>query len=376
MDNAEQQQPTTDVVPPARNDFVFFKNAPMYPENNIISTKPVEMPQEQGQSHGFANIKDNLMSLDAQIDGLTKTSVEAIEDQTLLYIKLLHPDDKYFIKFNTVHEQGEKFIKYLKSPEYIQYKKSYKSLESRYSNKKLYYIKVTKNKVLVHKIDKEGNVNYSGILDSLHRPSYINVTELLDKHCKLLDQKRYSLRTIYNVLTSKPFITQDTKIKFIRARDAFIDKINDFYAIQYYYNKINGIRSSSKIITLQKIDNYYSDNIGYIVPRLINKDIYMADDEFSNLYDNETKRLELYNTINANILAGLDGNKTDLKTYIKEYLALSTTELTGVINKKINYIPINYLVVPHELPYPDDNKLLKLSNYKEFYAAKNKVNSL
>ena len=119
-------------------------------------------------------------------DELTQIpEAEQIEDNVMLYIKLIHPHDKHFIQYQYIYDNGEKYISYIKSAEYQKYLKDRKALEQRYSSNKKYIIEVTKRKVTVFKRDKEGNIDKPSPLDTLSRPSYINLQIHWQKHSSI-----------------------------------------------------------------------------------------------------------------------------------------------------------------------------------------------
>ena len=368
----EQQKNTIE-----KPGITFFKNAPAYNDVNMtneptpaaetsVNNEPdnTQLPTKQSS---MASIMEKL---DSNIQQMDVSDAEQLEMTVNRYIKLLDPADKYYIKYQQVYDNGEKYIQNLKSTEYVQYKKDRKTLESKYSSNKRYTVEVTKKKVIVYKKDSEGNTDTSAKLDELTRPTFIDLTEIFDKSHKNLTQTRLKLKAQYNQFINKPFIPLDTKNKFIKQRDTMIAKLNDFYSIQYYYNKINGIVQTDKIVSLPKIKHYYSENIQELVPRLISKDVSIPNEDLQLLYSNGAAKLELYNKIQEMLLTSPD-KKKEINELIKEYINFDEEhqrDLLHTIEKKKNHHLITYLVVPAGLEIPADNSILKPRDMRPFFA--------
>jgi hypothetical protein len=316
-----------------------------------------------------------ISTIDDNVQQLELTDGEQIENVVNRYIKLLDPADKYYLKYQHVYDNGEKYIKYLKSPEYVHYKKARKALESKYSSNKRYTVEVTKKKVIVYKKDSDGNTDKSAKLDELERPTYINLVEIFDKSHKNITQTRLKLKAMYNQFINKPYIALDVKNKFIKQRESMILKLNDFYSIQYFYNKVNGIVQTEKIVALPKLIHYYSENKQELVPRLLSKDISIAPEELQLLYDNGATKLELYNKIQELILTAPD-KKKEINELIKLYINFDEEqqrELLHKIEKKKNHQTINYMVIPSGLEIPVDNSIIKPRDIRPFFAMRKKT---
>ena len=368
----------------------FFKDAPEYVnpstpfslagspaskrEQNVNMGLEFSVDGTVGSKHPTTTtilLPDKLTELETQSSGTNIDAimdVDQIEDNVMMYIKLIHPHDKHFIQYQYIYDNGEKYISYIKSPEYQKYRKDRKLIEQRYSSNKKYIIEVTKRKVLVFKRDKDGNIDKASAMDTLARPSYINMPDTLANAQLAISQLRIKLDADYVKLTGKPFIKQDVKARFIKDRESLINKLNGFYAIQYFYHKINGIIQHNKTINMTKINNYYSENAQGLVPRLINKEINISHDEINITNELNSNKLDLYNKIKEAIL----NNDKDVSALIKAYINFDTEHLATinqVIEKKKSHKPIVYLVVPPGLDYPSDNIILKPRDFKPFYAS-------
>lgn len=380
----------------------FFKDAPAYndihmpadvsPDTEIsntivrreISSEKLSIPEPtngitNGTTNGTTNdtpMQNMMSTIDSTIQQMELTSIEQIENTVLLYVKLLDPADKYYLKYQYVYDNGEKYITYLKSPEYVQYKKARKTLESKYASNKRYAVEVNKKHVIVYKKDSEGNIDKANKLDELERPTYINLLDIFDKSHTHITQMRLKLKSMYNQFIAKPYINIIVKNKFIKQRESMITKLNDFYSIQYFYNKVNGIIQTEKIVALPKLTYYYSENKQGLVPRLLTNDISIAAEDLQLLYDNGAAKLELYNKIQEEIIRALPDKKNELNDLIKTYINFDEEhhflrELLHKIEKKKNYQIINYMVIPPGLEMPIDNSILKPRDMKPFFARYN-----
>jgi hypothetical protein len=372
-----QNNITTEENSSSQKKITFFKDAPEYREssqNTEAQTETATPAQPESQS---SQIEKVLSAMDEEIKQLEPTDAEQIETIVYRYIKLLDPADKYYLKYQQVYDNGEKYIAYLKSPEYVQYKKDRKSLESKYSNNKKYTVEVMKKKVYVYKKDAEGKTDRTAKVDELARPTYINLIDIFDKSHKNITQTRLKLKNLYNQLMNRPFVKVETKNKFIKQRDSMISKLNDFYSIQYFYNKVNGIVQTEKHVGLPKISYYYSENKQEIVPRLVSKEISVPNDDLQLLYDNGAKKLELYNKIQELIIANTD--KKEVQALIKQYINFDEEqqrELLYKIEKKKNHQLITYMVIPAGIEVPADNSIISPRDLRPFFAMHKKSSQI
>lgn len=363
----ESIETTATEQPASTKKITFFKDAPEYSESTQNTESQIEQESQPTQ------MEKVLSAIDEEIKELEPTDAEQIEATVLRYIKLLDPADKYYLKYQQVYDNGEKYISYLKSQEYVQYKKDRKALESRYSNNKKYTVEVMKKKVYVYKKDAEGKTDRAVKVDELARPTYINLIDIFDKSHKNITQTRLKLKNVYNQLINRPFVAMDTKNKFIKQRDSMINKLNDFYSIQYFYNKVNGIVQTEKHVALPKVSYYYSENKQEIVPRLVSKEISVPNDDLQLLYDNGAKKLELYNKIQELIIANTD--KKEVQELIKQYINFDEEhqrELLYKIEKKKNHQLITYMVIPAGIEMPADNSIISPRDLRPFFAMRKK----
>jgi hypothetical protein len=380
------QQNNTNTSPPVEDKkeaITFFKNAPAYNDINMPADHSPETEISDSKTPEIApaapstSMEKIMSTIDANIQQLELSDTEQIENAVKRYVKLLDPADKYYIKYQHVYDNGEKYIAYLKSPEYVQYKKELKALASKYSSNKRYTVEVTKKKVIVYKKDSEGNTDKSTKLTELERPTYINLNEIFEKTHRNISQTRLKLKAQYNQFVARPYIASDIKSKFIKQRDAMITKLNDFYSIQYFYNKVNGIVQTEKVIALPKMIQYYSENKQEVVHRLLSKDISIAAEDLQLLYNNGAAKLELYNKIQEFIVSTPD-KKKEINDLIKMYINFDEEQqrdLLYKIEKKKNHQIINYMVIPAGLEMPTDNSIIKPRDLRPFFAMYKKASS-
>ena len=376
-----QQNKTVDEK---KQSITFFKDAPAYNDINMAADPSPETEITDGStnpepaSNVMQTPMEKMMStIDNTVLQLELTDAEQIENTVNRYVKLLDPADKYYIKYQHVYDNGEKYIAYLKSAEYVQYKKDRKTLESKYSSNKRYTVEVTKRKVIVYKKDSEGNTDKSAKLDELERPTFINLNEIFEKTHRNISQTRLKLKAQYNQFVARPYIESDVKNKFIKQREAMINKLNDFYSIQYFYNKVNGIIQTEKIVALPKMIQYYSENKQEVVHRLLSKDISIAAEDLQLLYNNGAAKLELYNKIQELLVSAPD-KKKEINELIKMYINFDEEhqrELLYKIEKKKNHQIINYMVIPAGLEMPTDNSIIRPRDMRPFFAMHKKANS-
>jgi hypothetical protein len=375
-----------------KQSITFFKDAPTYndinmpadpsPETEITDGSTNPEPASNMTPKPASNVmqtpmKKMMSTIDNTVQQLELTDAEQIENTVNRYVKLLDPADKYYIKYQHVYDNGEKYIAYLKSPEYVQYKKERKALESKYSSNKRYTVEVTKKKVIVYKKDSEGNTDKAAKLDELERPTYINLNEIFEKTHRNISQTRLKLKAQYNQFVARPYIESDIKNKFIKQREAMITKLNDFYSIQYFYNKVNGIIQSEKIVALPIKMPYYSENKQEVVHRLLSKDISIAAEDLQLLYNNGAAKLELYNKIQELIVSTPD-KKKEINELIKMYINFDEEhqrELLYKIEKKKSHQLINYMVIPAGLEMPTDNSIIRPRDMRPFFAMHKKASS-
>ena len=280
--------------------------------------------------------------------------VDEFETHIMTYISLLHPDDKLFLNFKNIYSVGNQYIKNYKSDSYTTYKKERDTLLNTYTTKKeKYYLDVSNEEIKVFKIkdpklkdDLYNSANLS-LLKSLKKPEIINHLDMeLDKMEKLIQQSRYKLQFQFQQLTNDIHLDALTKENFIKKRNMFSKKLNDYYTKLYYYHKVNGILTSNENILLNKLISYFPEDASNPIPRLSSKNININTDTISQLNELESQNLSNYYQVLQN-LKNKDVKDKEIKNSIKEYLNNkgNTKDINKIITKKINKTNITTLIL-------------------------------
>lgn len=280
--------------------------------------------------------------------------VDEFEIHIMTYISLLHPDDKLFLNFKNIYNEGNQYIKNYKSDSYANYKKERDTILNTYTTKKeKYYLDVSNEVVKVYKIkdsklkeDLYNNTNLS-LIKSLKKPEIIPHLDIeLEKMEKNLQQTRYKLQTKYKRLVNDIHLDALTKETFIKHKNMFSKKLNSFYTKLYYYNKVNGILTSNEDILLNKLESYFPEYANEPIPRLSSKNINIKHDTITQLNELESQNLNNYYQVLQN-LKNKDLKGKELKNSIKEYLKnkSNTKEINKIIEKKIKKKLITILVI-------------------------------
>ena len=280
--------------------------------------------------------------------------VDEFETHIMTYISLLHPDDKLFLNFKNIYSVGNQYIKNYKSDSYTTYKKERDALLNTYTTKKeKYYLDVSNEEIKVFKIkdpklkDDLYQISNLSLLKSLKKPEIINHLDMeLDKMEKLIQQSRYKLQFQFQQLTNDIHLDALTKENFIKKRNMFSKKLNDYYTKLYYYHKVNGILTSNENILLNKLISYFPEDASNPIPRLSSKNININTDTISQLNELESQNLNNYYQVLQN-LKNKDVKDKELKDSIKEYLKNkgNTKDINKTITKKINKTNITTLIL-------------------------------
>ena len=280
--------------------------------------------------------------------------VDEFETHIMTYISLLHPDDKLFLNFKNIYSVGNQYIKNYKSDSYTTYKKERDTILNTYTTKKeKYYLEVSNEEIKVFKIkdpklkDDLYQISNLSLLKSLKKPEIINHLDMeLDKMEKLIQQNRYKLQFQFQQLTNDIHLDALTKENFIKKRNTFSKKLNDYYTKLYYYHKVNGILTSNENILLNKLISYFPEDASNPIPRLSSKNININTDTISQLNELESQNLSNYYQVLQN-LKNKDVKDKEIKNSIKEYLNNkgNTKDINKIITKKINKTNITTLIL-------------------------------
>tara|TARA_B100000242_G_C43037350_1_gene483684 strand:+ start:462 stop:1382 length:921 start_codon:yes stop_codon:yes gene_type:complete len=283
----------------------------------------------------------------------TVLEVDEFETNVMNYVLLLHPDDKLFLNFKNIYHDGNNYIKNINGEEYLSYKKERQNLLNKYSTKKEnYYLDITNESIKVFKI-KDGKLKEALYKDSnltliklLKKPTSItHLDEELKKMHKSLQQFRFKLQTEYKTLVNDTHLDALTKENFVKKRNIFIKKINDYYTKQYYYNKSNGILTSNKDILLNRMDHYFPENAKTPIPRLSNKNVNLKPELITQLNQLESQNLDIYYGV-LNNLNNTNISEKEKKESIINYLKNknNTKDISKIIEKKIKRTLVNTII--------------------------------
>ena len=288
--------------------------------------------------------------------------IDIVEEKVLKYIEYLDDNDKFFISFENILKKGDEYVKYYKSDTYMEYKNKLRLLLNNYNNKKKYKIKSLKDKITVQSVNK-GNIDKK-IIHQLNKPKIYNVDTYLQNLKNNCNQIRLELKNEYNYLLEHKNLDITMKNNFVKKRTNFCNKLNKYYSILYYFNKINNFKTDNKVINLTNIDYQINDK-GILNPRVKVVNINMNQDDLNDLYQNESNKLELFNKVKEMI----QNNDKNYKNIIKEYLLYDKTNqksLLKKINLKKNKNIITNLILPLNVSLDEnilnDNSLNNLSN--------------
>lgn len=277
------------------------------------------------------------------------------ETHIMTYISLLHPDDKLFLNFKNIYTQGNQYFKNYNSDAFTTYKRERELIINNYTTKKdKFYLDISNEEIKVFKIKdskvKEDLYQLSNLtlITSLKKPEIINHLDIeLDKIEKHIQQTRYKLQYQYQRLVNDIHLDPLTKEKFIKQRNIFSKKLNDYYTKLFYFNKINKILTNNENILLNKLISYFPENASNPIPRLSTKNINIKPETISQLNEIESQNLNNYYQVLQNLKRG-DLTDKELKDSIKEYLngkKKNTKDIDKVISTKINKKTITTLIL-------------------------------
>ena len=282
------------------------------------------------------------------------TEIDEFETNIMNYISLLHPDDKLFLNFKNIYAEGTQYIKNYNSDDYTIYKKERDSILSTYTTKKeKYYLDITNEEVNVFKIKDSKMIenlyqlSNLSLVKTLKKPKLINNLDIeLDKMKKNIQQTRYKLQAQYQRLVNNIHLDALTKENFIKKRNKFSKKINEYYTKLYYFHKVNGILTSNENILLNKLISYFPEDSSTPIPRLSSKNINITPEIISKLNGLESENLNNYYQVLQN-LTNKELKTKEIKDSIKDYLKnkKNTRDIDKIIDKKINIKIITTLLL-------------------------------
>lgn len=248
------------------------------------------------------------------------------------YINLLNSVDAGLIDYEFIYNRGHYYIKLYKE-NYLPYLEELERITSKYYNSKKYgYNNNNKSfEVLSLKDDK--------IVAKLDKPAIRNVNEYLFKAKNQIQRDRNRLLDKYNKYLVDKNLNEGQINGFNKKRNYLINKLNEYYAIEYYYNRINLINSNFIISTRSDL------KLGKLEFSLR----YLTEEKYTKRIDNN---IELRNRfINAKMEE--DNNKDLIKDYITQKLKLDKRE--NKKRKHVNIIVLNKDIILHKFIFNNNN---------------------
>lgn len=254
-------------------------------------------------------------------------------DKVLQYINLISPTDTELINMEYIFNRGHHYINRYKEL-YLPYIDELKTLTDKYYNHKKYIIEMT-NKEYVIKNRKDET-----LIKNLQKPKIINVIEYLKKAKNIIQRQRSKLTFNYNSLLQNSFLNNVEISKFKKKKDAFVTKLNEYYAIQYYYNRINLQNNLYKrnIVSTFKNDKMFYD--AKLIPEYIVEEKIAEDKEIRNIYLNNTdldkESIKEYLTLKKKMMKKTDTIKEKIEIILLEEDLITKTKFNFFGNNKLN----------------------------------------
>lgn len=261
-----------------------------------------------------------LLTEQTEEDEVKQQEISDYKAKISIYIKLLSDNDYQLIDPEYIYNRGHYYINEYKI-KYQPYIEKLNEVTSKFYNRKKYSF--DNNNKSFNVLLVAGDNKETKIVKSLEKPKTMNVIEYLKKACNIIQRERSRMEYKYNILLHSNGITQGDINGFNKKRNFFINKLNEYYAIEYYYNRININSSNFKNIAITNLIN------GKL--RYDNK--LIQQHKYINLVENDINIRKLY--INALI----EGNKGSIKEYlIHKIKGNKHDEKLKNLNKNINII--------------------------------------
>jgi hypothetical protein len=264
---------------------------------------------------------DNLQELTTEqtveIDELSqyKTRVEQ-------YITFISSIDNGLIDYEYIYNRGHHYIKLYKE-EYLPYLNKLEQVTKKYYNSKKYGFNNTNKNFEVISLKDNSSVI------KVDKPAIRNVIDYLKKAKIQIQRDRFKLSEKYNSYLTDKNLTSGMITGFNKKRSYLINKLNEYYAIQYYYNRINLINNNFIISSSSELG---INKMQYSLKYLPNEKYKANIEKITNLRNQ---------FITANLSEDKEG-KNLIKEYIKEKIKFDKKESkpkeiidTIIINKDI-----------------------------------------
>jgi hypothetical protein len=291
-------------------------------EKTNIATKTVNIPIEQDNTYENT-LQSNELSTQEVIEMQEITEFKKKVDQ---YITLIITDDEELIDYEYIYNRGHHYIKLYKE-NYLTYLEKLKQITNKYYNKKKYGFNNNNKKFEVISLKDDS------IIANIDKPNCIIVTDYLYKAKNQIQRERTKLINKYNKYLVDKNLTDGMISGFKKKRSYLINKLNEYYAIQYYYNRINLINNNFKITTSSML---IQDKMKYSIK-------YIPDINLNTYINNSITLRDKYISVST------INNHELMKDYIKQKIKFDKTE-----NKKrelINTIILNKDIILHKFKF-------------------------
>jgi hypothetical protein len=272
------------------------------------------------------------------------TTEEHIESEELTqykekveqYITLISSIDNTLIDYEYIYNRGHHYIKLYKE-EYLPYLNKLDEITKKYYNSKKYGFNNT------NKLFEVISLKDNSSIIKVNKPAIRNVIEYLNKAKTQIQRDRFKLTEKYNSYLTDKNLTEGMISGFNKKRNYLINKLNEYYAIQYYYNRINLINNKFIMTT---DSNLVINKMEYFIK-------YLPNEKYNS---NIEKITDLRNKfINSNLEIN---NKELIKDYIKNKLTYDKIEKAK--RKNIDSIILNKDIILHKFIFNNTSHINKL----------------
>jgi hypothetical protein len=256
--------------------------------------------------------------------------VKQYKDKVEKYITLITSTDQGLIDYEYIYNRGHHYIKLYKE-DYLTYLEKLKQITAKYYNSKKYGFNNTNKQFEVISLKDNSSVI------KVDKPKCRNVSEYLYKAKIQIQRDRFKLTEKYNNYLVDKNLTSGMISGFNKKRGYFINKLNEYYAIQYYYNRINLINNNFKMDTSRLLKQ---DKIEYSIK-------YIPEEKINSIIDKSISLRDKY--ISSDILT----NPEFLKEYIRKKHKFDKKE--NNTKKTINTIILNKDIILHKFKFNNNN---------------------
>lgn len=246
------------------------------------------------------------------------------------YIKLISSADPALIDYEYIYNRGHYYIKLYKE-DYMSYLEKLEQLTGKYYNSKKYTFNTT------NKVFEVLSLKDNSSVTKLDKPAIKNVVEYLYKAKNQIQRDRNRLLDKYNSYLIDKNLNEGQIRGFNKKRSYLINKLNEYYAIEYYYNRINLINNNFILSTQSEL---HDGKLDYSLK-------YLTEEKYNKRIDNN---IELRNRF---ITAKVEDDDKIIKDYIKNKLKVDKRE--NKKRKHVDIIILNKDIILHKFVFNSSN---------------------